>query len=194
VIYAAAEAPAVMGWDLHARGRCPLGSGWNFRTFRRVGPAHGPAHYPVRHTGIVRERLIPPWWIFTLAMILPAMIAIAYGSALQWWAGAVLFGIGAGAAIGLLWRTSPVIAVDESGALLVAGARLPREAQGDLQAVTLKDVDELLRDDARAFTALRPWYSRSAIVVDVVDPDDPHTRWIFSVRDPSGFSLALKPE
>ncbi len=194
MVHAAAKAPAVMRRNLRARGRGTLRPGWDFRTFRRAGPAHGLAHYLVRHTGNVRERLVPPWWIFALAMILPAMVAIAYGSALQWWAGAVLFAIGAGAAIWLLWRTAPVIAVDESGALLVAGARLPREAQGPLRTVTLDDVDELLRGDARAFTALRPWYSRDALVIDVVDSNDPHTRWIFSVRDSKGFALALKPE
>ncbi len=158
------------------------------------GLAHAPARYLVRHTSDVRERLVPPWWVFALAMILPGMVAIAYGSALQWWAGAVLFFLGALAVIVLLWRTAPIVAVAASGELRVARACLPRAAQGPPQVIALTDVDDLLRDDARAFTALRPWYSRHAIVVDVLDPTDPHTRWIFSVRDPNGFALALSRE
>lgn len=193
VIDAAAEAPSVMRRDFHAGVRRTDGPGWYFRTLRCVGPAHGRAHYPVRHTGQVRERLVPPWWIFAVAMILPAMVAIAYGAALNWWIGVVLFVIGTAAVGTVLWRTAPVVVVDADGGLQVARAYLPRQAQGAVQTVNLADVNDLLRGDARAFTALRSWYSRQAVVVDVTDPADPHTRWIFSVRDPQGFVLALAP-
>jgi hypothetical protein len=127
-------------------------------------------------------------------MILPVMVAIAYGSAVHWWLGAAIF-IAGGFAMGLLlWRTAPVIAINDSGDLLVARARLPRDARGPARPVTWLEADELLRQDARTFTALRRWYSRQAIAVDVRDETDPHSRWIFSVRDPEGFALALGDE
>jgi hypothetical protein len=127
-------------------------------------------------------------------MILPAMVAIAYGSAVHWWLGGAIF-VAGGIAMGLLlWRTAPVVAIDQSGDLRVARARLPRAACGPARPVTWLEADELLRQDARTFTALRRWYSRQAIAVDVRDETDPHSRWIISVRDPEGFVLALEGE
>ncbi len=127
-------------------------------------------------------------------MILPAMVAIAYGAAVHWWLGAAIFMAGAFAVGLLLWRTAPVVSIDQSGDLLVARARLPRAARGSARPVTWLEADELLRQDARTFTALRRWYSRQAIAVDVRDDTDPHSRWIISVRDPEGFALALGDE
>jgi hypothetical protein len=127
-------------------------------------------------------------------MVAPGMLAIAYGSALNWWFGAAIFALGGIAMVVLLWRTAPVIAVDSSGDLLVARARLPRAARGLVRPITWLEADDLLRQDARTFTALRRWYSHEAVAVDILDATDPHSRWIFSVRDSQGFALALGEE
>ncbi len=127
-------------------------------------------------------------------MVPPAMLAIAYGSAVHWWFGAAIFATGGFAMLVLLWRTAPVVAIDPSGDLLVARARLPRTARGLVRPITWLEADDLLRQDARTFTALRRWYSRQAVAVDILDETDPHSRWIFSVRDSQGFALALSEE
>lgn len=194
VIRTAANAPAVMGRN-HSAG--DGSAGWprgNLRPIGWMGLTHVPGHYSVRHTGDVRERLIPPWWAFFLAMVPPGMVGIAYGSAVNWWFGAAIFVVGGMAMFILLWRTAPVVAIDQAGDLLVARARLPRLARGSARSITWQEVDELLRQDARAYTALRRWYSRQAIAVDILDETDPHSLWIFSVRDSQGFALALAEE
>ena len=139
-----------------------------------------------------RERLVPHWWVWVIALGFVGCLAVAYGAALGTSAGALVGATAGALTIWLLWITSPTIVVD--GAFLtVAGAKLPRPCVGDVELLTRDRIRDLRGPgaDARVFTALRPWSARDALLVAVTDPDDPHPAWLFSSRHPARAAEAL---
>jgi len=133
-----------------------------------------------------RERLLPRWWVWLVAVAFATMLGIAYGAALGTASGWL---VGAGAValvIWLLWITSPVVRVDSSG-LSVAGAVLPDSAIGQTRVVESAELRDRAgpTSDARLFTALRPWSASGAVLVRVEDNDDPHPAWLFTSRHPA---------
>lgn len=146
------------------------------------------------HTAGVRERLTPPWWVFLIGAIVPAMLGTAYGAAFGAWIGTVVFLVGVGLVITLLIRSAPVVAVTASGDLRAGRACLPRWAIASTECVDISDAHERLRSDPTAYLVLRPWYAKRVLMVTVGDPLDPHRHWYVSARAPEAFALALATE
>jgi hypothetical protein len=140
----------------------------------------------------MRERLVPPWWVFIVGGIVPVMIGVAYGAAFSVPLGTAVSLIGIGLVTVFLFRTSPVVRASEQGGLSVGRAHLPPWAVGPCHAVAIEDARTALRTDGSAYVVLRAWYSNKVLVVTVEDADDPHRRWYVSVREPETFILALR--
>ncbi len=142
---------------------------------------------------VFRERLLPPWWVFGIALALAAMVAIAYGTALNPWLGWIILASGGFSVSWLLWLTSPVVAVTE--AELIAGrARLPRSS---IEGATRLDeagtrIHRGPSADARTFVLLRPWRASTAVLVTLDDASDPHPTWILTSKRPDQLVRALQ--
>ncbi len=137
-----------------------------------------------------RERLLPRWWVWLVVAALVAMLAIAYGAALGSAAGLAVGGAAGALAGWLLWITAPTIVVDDDG-LAAGGARLPAASIGAVGPLDADGVDEALRSDARVFTAVRPWSTRTGVLVTLADDEDPHPAWVLSTRQPDRLVAAL---
>lgn len=137
------------------------------------------------------ERLWAPPWAWVLVPALVSVVAIAYGSAYGATVGAL--GLIAGTLIGwlALFAWSPVIRVDDR--VLRAGrARLPLRYAGDARPlVGVAFREELRAGDARSYVVIRPWATRSGVIVPVTDDEDPHPRWLVASRRPDTLAEAL---
>ena len=141
---------------------------------------------------VYRERLVPRWWAWLLALSLVAMVAIAYGAALGDRAGWIL-GIGGVVLAGwLLWITAPTIVVTEDE-LLIAAARLPLSVVDRVEVVQPSQILSLRGpgSDARLFVSLRPWAANSGVIVHLDDPQDPHPAWLLSTNHPDQVAAAI---
>lgn len=139
-----------------------------------------------------RERLLPQWWAWLVAVAPVAMLAVAYGSALGASAGLIVGACGVALAVWLLWISSPVLAVD-SRDFRAAAARLPVPSIGDVQVVDRAEIKTLRGpgSDARLFVVLRPWSASAAVLVNLDDADDPHPAWLISTRHPDRLLASL---
>jgi hypothetical protein len=140
---------------------------------------------------VYRERLGTPVsiWVFATAMALSLGVAYGYAITVPW--GVVTWAVTQAVVCWVLITTAPLIRVDER--VLRAGrARLPLRWVGrvrPLDAATarrLRGVDA----DAAASLCVRSWVPR-AVVVEVVDPDDPHPYWLVSSRHPERLCEAI---
>ncbi|ARF57862.1 DUF3093 domain-containing protein [Streptomyces gilvosporeus] len=137
------------------------------------------------------ERLTAPrsWWaIAALVGVSCALILFPLGT-LPMLGG--LIGGGALAAVAVSSYGSPRIRV-VGGALLAGDAKIPLTALGEAQAL---DADEAAawrtyKADARAFMLLRG-YIRTAVRVEITDPEDPTPYAYLSTRDPERLVAAL---
>ena len=144
---------------------------------------------------IYRERLIPGpiWWIITASLV--AMVAIAYGAALGAAIGyATGLGLGVIAVIALL-RSSPTIEV-RPDRLTCGRAWIPTSQVKDASRVGRDRITAIRRGhDAgvgdRVFVVLPAWMARSAVLLTIVDPEDPHSAWLVASRHPDELVAAL---
>ncbi len=138
-----------------------------------------------------RERLYPPIAVFVLVIGLGSIVGVAYGAAygssLGWLTGILLCLLG----IGALLATSTPVHVDDH--VVRAGrARLPLTAIGGAQALDADAMRHARRHgDPRDYVVLRAWSSRRGVAIDLVDPSDPHPRWIISSRHPERLAGAI---
>jgi hypothetical protein len=146
----------------------------------------------VGHTADMRERLTPPWWVFVIGAIVPAMIGVAYGAAFNPWLGMTVFIVGTALVATFLVRTSPVVTAAGTTGLTAGRAHLPMWAVGRCECLSLEEARERLRTDGSAYLVLRAWYSKRVLVVAVDDAEDPHRRWYLSLRDPQACALVLQ--
>ena len=147
----------------------------------------------VKAASVFRERLQPPWWVFGIVLALIAMVAIAYGAAIDPWFGGVTFACGGFSVSWLLWLTSPVVEVTET-ALTAGRARLPRSSiEGAIELDrTGASTHRGPLADARTFVLLRPWRASTAVLVTLDDPTDPHPTWILTSKHPDRLVRALQ--
>lgn len=139
-----------------------------------------------------RERLLPAWWAWLIALALILMLSVAYGAALGRSAGwgVALVSI---VVVGLLLIVSaPRIAVGE-GMLEAGRARLPLSVVAEARGVSAEEIRALRGPgaDARIYTLLRSWSTGGAVLITLADGDDPHPAWLISSRDPESLSRAL---
>lgn len=138
-----------------------------------------------------RERLLPPWWYWTIALLWALTLGTAYGYAL----GAVV-GVAVGlaalalASLGLV-QVAAVVTVSDQG-LSAGRSVLPWESIGavdSLDALAARHTRGV-GADSRAFVLLRGWVA-TAVTVEVVDPQDPTPYWYVSTRHPEQLAAAL---
>lgn len=122
-----------------------------------------------------------------LALI--AMLAIAYGAAFGASLGwvlmtALMIGVGV-----LIYRSSPVIEVTQD-TIAAGGARLPRQWAGSVRPLdaTGMRTERGPDGDARRYVVLRPWAARGGVLIDNIDPHDPHPGWLLSSRRPQALA------
>lgn len=138
-----------------------------------------------------REVLYPPALVVLLAIALSATVGVAYGAAYDarlGWLAALLMG---GATAALLLATSTRLRVDER--IVQAGrARIPLDAVGEATPLDREAMQLARRSgDPRDYLVLRAWSSRRGVSFAVVDPRDPHPRWVVSSRRPQAFAAAI---
>ena len=128
-------------------------------------------------------------WIVSTVMIFT--LGIAFGYVLGTKLGLLTFVLVEVAAVWLLLRTAASIRVDDR--ILRAGrARLPLEFVGRSRIL---DPDATRRArgvdaDTRAFLCVRSWIPRT-VLIEVIDPADPHPYWLVSTKDPEALQAAL---
>lgn len=140
-----------------------------------------------------RERLHAHWALWAFSVFLTASLGIAYARALGPLWGGVTFVVTQLLTSWLLLATAPLVQVDDR--VLRAGqARLPLEHVGRVRVLSHEELRALqgVSADTRAYRCVRSWLPR-ALVVEVVDPSDPHPYWLVSSRDPEQVAAALAP-
>jgi len=171
------------------------------RTGRRAGdvPADGilvpmPAPAPVP-SATFRERLHPG------GAYLVGALCVGFVLGITLWLFSVVLSLAVGAVAAvvlavLLWTSSPVVAVGpgpEGKPWLWAGrARIPVALLAQPRVLDGAALRAELGpgSDARTFACLRPWM-RSAVAVQVVDPEDPTPSWLVGSRRPADLAAAL---
>jgi hypothetical protein len=157
-----------------------------------VSPRLGRIRTLVRIDMVYRERLWPAVWVWLLGLGCAGMLAWALAFALgPLWGLLTLIGCSL-LVVGGFVATLSVITVSGRG-VRVDGACLSLHAL--LQARALEDTEmrEMLRSLSEpTFLAVRPWATRSGVVLTLHDPADPHTRWLVSSRHPVRFVDAIQ--
>lgn len=150
------------------------------RTSRRpAGPAYS-------------ERLWPGPGLWAMVAGAVVALALAYGRALGPPAGWVA-GLAAAAVVaGATWWATPVVSV--SGDTLRAGrAHLPLEVAGRVLVLDAQQAREARGPggDPTAFVLLAPGVGPGAVVVEILDPEDPHRTWLLASRRPGLLASAI---
>jgi uncharacterized membrane protein YeaQ/YmgE (transglycosylase-associated protein family) len=150
-----------------------------------TGP--GPAGVPATYS----ERLWPGGLAWVLLGVLAAMLGIAL-TPVDGTAGAAVAMLALVVGAVVLVRTSPRIEVS-GGDLRAGSARVPLAVLGPVRAL---DADETRTElgprlDARAHLCHRGWV-RTAVRVELRDPQDPTPYWIVSTRHPGVLADAVR--
>ncbi|HET6478791.1 MAG TPA: DUF3093 domain-containing protein [Actinoplanes sp.] len=138
------------------------------------------------------ERLRLTWWIWPVALVVVAILAVevllGFADLPGWVPFVVLTPL---AAVGLLRIGRLRIAVAD-GEFQVDDARLPVAFIKDVVALDAEGKREALGVGAHplAFVVQRPWIG-PAVQVLLDDPDDPTPYWIVSTRHPVRLATAL---
>lgn len=138
------------------------------------------------------ERVWAPWWAWAVGPAMLVVLALAFGSAYGAGLGWGIWVVGTIAVTALLVANSPVLRVDER--IIRAGrARLPRGCAGSPRVLDAADTErERRHGDARTFVVLRGWSAPQSVLIPVIDPEDPHPRWLVSTRRPEAFAAAIR--
>ncbi len=142
-----------------------------------------------------RERIGAPWWmwavlvLFALSALLVMLVVLGPAGALGSGAAVLLLG-GAG-----LVRTAAVVEVrlGGGGQLRAGRARLPLAVAGRVVPLDAQRAAQARGPgiDARAYHLLRGWVP-TAVLVELVDPQDPTPYWYVSTRRPDRLARALE--
>ena len=137
------------------------------------------------------ERLSPPWWLWVVTAILCLTLAVAVLPALGPVPALVVLAVTEGGAGWLLASSAARVEV-RAGMLRAGRARIPVALLG---APVPLDADRarLLRGpdiDPAAYHLIRGWVG-TAVLVDVLDPEDPTPYWYVATRHPQRLAAAL---
>lgn len=143
---------------------------------------------------LYRERIFPRPTTFALEIMFVAMVAIAYGAALDPSIGSLIFVIGGATLVGISWLRSPIVEIRQLGAsssIRAGGATAPSTAFAHPKILQPAEVQAIRRGTMQttAFNGLRS--NLPAVVIDVIDPEDPHQSWVLSTRKPEKIIEAL---
>ena len=165
-------------------------------------PGSGGAPYPSRVTpesparttapAAYAERLALPWWMWPVALVVDAILAVeavlGFDGLAIWVPFAVLVPL---TAAGLLWLGRLRVTVAD-GEFRVDDARLPVSFVADVVALDTEGKREALGVGAHplAFVIQRPWVG-PAVQVLLDDPADPTPYWVISTRRPVELATAI---
>jgi hypothetical protein len=148
---------------------------------------------------VYSERLVVPWWCWPVLLIglsATLQVIVVLGPQLStragWPAAIITFLVSVAISAALLvWAGARTITVAD-GELRVAGSRLPFRAMGDVTATDPETTRALLGRDAnvRAYLCIRGWI-RTAVKIEVNDPEDDTPYWLISTRRPEKLAAVL---
>lgn len=139
------------------------------------------------------ERLWPGPVVWIIAAASIAALAVAYGTSLGARIGWVVAAVLGALAVALLARSAARISVTPD--LLRAGkAAISWEHTGRVLAL---DGDRARtargpEGDLTAYLLLRPGVGPGAVVVEVIDDEDPHATWLLASRHPQRLARAIE--
>ena len=139
------------------------------------------------------ERLRVPWWLWTpalgLAALLAAEIHLGAPGLRAWVPYAALLPATAAA----LWWFGRIRVAVADGELRVDDAHVPVGYLGEVTPLDPAAVRVVLGPgaDPLAFVVQRPWV-RHAVRIELRDPADPTPYWVVSTRRPAALAAALK--
>jgi Protein of unknown function (DUF3093) len=138
------------------------------------------------------ERVWPAGWLWIVALGMAGSWGVAVGAAVTHAAGWASFALAMALAVVGLIRGATVLRVDDR--VFRAGrARLPLRFVG-----RVAPLDEAQSRSARGpkadisgYFALRTLATRTSVMVEVTDEDDPHSTWLVSTRRPVELARAI---
>lgn len=139
------------------------------------------------------QRLTPPWWVWTVALVGASPLGVAYGAAYGTAAGWIVYAVTAAIVVAALVATSPRVTV--IGSELRAGrARIPVELLGRVVALDAERARaaRTADGDPDAYLVIRTWCSLRAVLVEIDDPTDPHPYWLITAREPTRLAAAIE--
>lgn len=130
--------------------------------------------------------MVPGVWWITVAVLIVAMVSVAYGAALGAGVGWIVFVVGAGLVVAGTRAATTTIVVDDRS-LCIGRALVPLTALGPVRVLTSDDMARARRGlDPRVhdtvFTRQPPWGPSQGIWVQVTDDSDPHSGWLVASR------------
>lgn len=142
-----------------------------------------------------RERLVAPatWWV--AGLVVAGFVAATVHSGASGWRSVGPYVVVPVLAVAvLLFLSRQVVRVDE-GVLHVPGARAPLTAFGPGEVLDSAGLRQWRGPRAHpwGFVSLQPW-SRSAVLLPVVDPDDDTPYWLVATRRPVDLVVALEAQ
>lgn len=130
--------------------------------------------------------MVPGVWWITVAVLIVAMVSVAYGAALGAGVGWIVFVVGAGLVVAGTRAATTTIVVDDRS-LRIGRALVPLTALGPVRVLTSDDMARARRGlDPQVydtvFTRQPPWGPSQGIWVQVTDDSDPHSGWLVASR------------
>ncbi len=130
--------------------------------------------------------MVPGVWWITVAVLIVAMVSVAYGAALGAGVGWIVFVVGAGLVVAGTRAATTTIVVDDRS-LRVGRALVPLSALGPVRVLTSDDMARARRGldpqvHDTVFTRQPPWGPSHGIWVQVTDDSDPHSGWLVASR------------
>lgn len=144
-------------------------------------------------TSSFKERLVAPagWWV--AGLVVAGFVAATVHSGASGWRAVTPYVLAPAVVLAALAAVSRHRVVVADGVLHVPGARAPLTAFGPAEVL---DADGLRlwrgqRAHPWGFAAVQPW-SRSGVLLPVVDPDDDTPYWLVATRRPVDLVVALE--
>mgnify|MGYP001202239885 FL=1 len=130
--------------------------------------------------------MVPGVWWITVAVLIVAMVSVAYGAALGAGVGWIVFVVGAGLVVAGTRAATTTIVVDDRS-LRIGHALVPLTALGPVRVLTSDDMARARRGldpqvHDTVFTRQPPWGPSQGIWVQVTDDSDPHSGWLVASR------------
>lgn len=130
--------------------------------------------------------MVPGVWWITVAVLIVAMVSVAYGTALGAGVGWIVFVVGAGLVVAGTRAATTTIVVDDRS-LRIGRALVPLTALGPVRVLTSDDMARARRGldpqvHDTVFTRQPPWGPSQGIWVQVTDDSDPHSGWLVASR------------
>ena len=139
-----------------------------------------------------RERLVAPatWWV--AGLVVAGFVAATVHSGASGWRAVTPYVLVPVLAVAALLVLSRHLVRVEDGVLHVPGARAPLTTFGPPEVLDADGVRLWRGPRAHpwGFASLQPW-SRTAVLLPVVDPDDDTPYWLVATRRPGDLAAVL---